>query len=147
MNFELHPQLAADTLRIGALPLCEVLLMNDARYPWLILVPRRAGVREIFELTDEDQRQLQRESSTLALHLAQEFSADKMNIAALGNVVPQLHVHHIVRYRSDAAWPAPVWGKHPAVPYTAEQRAAMETKLEKILREVAARIARSGSGI
>lgn len=117
--FELHPQLAQDTLVIGDFPLSRLLLMNDASYPWLILVPRRAGLREIFELKHDDQSQLLRESSQLAMVLSTVFEADKLNIATLGNIVPQLHIHHIARYRSDRAWPQPVWGRFPATPYSA----------------------------
>jgi len=131
--FELHPQLAADCETLGRFDLCRLLLMNDANYPWCILVPERAGVREIYELTPVDQQQLLRESSALAAGMARVFAADKMNIAALGNVVPQLHVHHIVRYTSDPSWPAPVWGKVPARPYTAEALQAMKEKLRAVV--------------
>lgn len=122
MNFQLHPQLGKDCLHIGQLPLCEVLLMNDASYPWLILVPRRPELVEIFQLTLDDQHQLIRESSFIAQQISLAFNADKINIAALGNVVSQLHVHHIVRYQTDPAWPAPVWGKLPARAYTPEEQ-------------------------
>ena len=115
---ELHPQLAADCLVIGRFPLSHLLLMRDANYPWCILVPDREGVTEIYQLASADQRQLQEESVTLARAMAEGFGADKMNVAALGNLVPQLHLHHIVRYRHDPAWPAPVWGRLPAQPYT-----------------------------
>lgn len=114
---ELHSQLAQDCVLLGRFPLCRVLLMNDANYPWCILVPDRDGVTEIYELEDTDQLRLIRESSLIASRMAAEFGAHKMNVAALGNAVPQLHVHHIVRYRDDPAWPGPVWGKVPARPY------------------------------
>ena len=117
--FLLHPQLAQDSIVMGDFPLCRMLLMNDASYPWLILVPRRPAIREIFELSAADQLQLLKESSHLAEVLHRVFQADKLNIAALGNMVPQLHIHHIVRYRSDRAWPRPVWGLFPAQPYSA----------------------------
>lgn len=117
MNFELHPQLAADTVLVGDLPLCRLLLMNDRQYPWTILVPRRAGLREIYELHESDQLRFWRESTQLSQTLMRAFSGDKLNVAALGNMVPQLHVHHIVRFKGDPAWPAPVWGKHPAQSY------------------------------
>jgi diadenosine tetraphosphate (Ap4A) HIT family hydrolase len=117
MNFELHPQLAADTVLVGDLPLCRLLLMNDQQYPWTILVPRRAGLREIYELHESDQQRFWRESAQLGRTLMTAFSGDKLNIGALGNMVPQLHIHHIVRFNGDPAWPAPVWGKHPAKPY------------------------------
>lgn len=116
--FILHHQLAQDSFDLGRFPLCRLLLMNDSNYPWFILVPQRNGVSEIYQLTEAEQQQLTRESSQLAKALAETFEADKINIAALGNVVPQLHIHHIVRYKDDAAWPAPVWGKVPAEPYT-----------------------------
>ena len=115
--FELHPVLEKDTLELGHFALCRLLLMNDANYPWFILVPQRDDIGEIYQLDEQDQQRLLQESSLLAAALAQGFAADKLNIAALGNVVPQLHLHHIVRYRHDPAWPAPVWGKLPAMPY------------------------------
>ncbi|HEX7362082.1 MAG TPA: HIT family protein [Bryobacteraceae bacterium] len=115
--FELHPQLARDTLSLGKFVLCRLLLMNDANYPWFILVPERENIREIHELSDEDRRELWNESALLSRALTAVFHPDKLNIAALGNQVPQLHVHHIVRYKSDPAWPAPVWGKLPPRPY------------------------------
>jgi len=117
----LHPQLEKDCFVVGQLPLCTLLLLNDANYPWFILVPQREGITEIHQLSDEDQQQLMRESSQLAAVIEKEFNADKINIAALGNMVPQLHVHHIVRYKTDPAWPAPVWGKVEAIPYLAEE--------------------------
>lgn len=122
--FVLHPQLAQDSVVMGDFPLCRLLLANDAGYPWFILVPRRADIREIYQLTTADQRQLLRESSHLAEVLQRVYEADKLNIAALGNMVPQLHLHHIVRYRSDPAWPKPVWGLFPSQPYT--ERALQE---------------------
>jgi diadenosine tetraphosphate (Ap4A) HIT family hydrolase len=117
---DLHPQLQKDCLLVGRFPLCRLLLMHDANYPWFILVPDREGISEIFQLSEEDQIQLLRESSLLSAVLVERFHADKLNIAALGNVVPQLHIHHVVRYRDDPAWPAPVWGRVPARPYTPE---------------------------
>ena len=117
---DLHPRLKQDCLLIGRFTLCRLLLMRDANYPWFILVPDREDIREIFQFSGEDQVQLLRESSRLSAVLVERFRADKLNIAALGNVVPQLHVHHVVRYRDDPAWPAPVWGHAPARPYTPE---------------------------
>jgi diadenosine tetraphosphate (Ap4A) HIT family hydrolase len=127
--FDLHPRLAADCILLGRFSLCRVLLMNESRYPWLILVPERAGITEISELVDEDQRQLIRESSLLSVYLAKVFDADKMNIAVIGNLVPQLHIHHIVRYRDDAAWPAPVWGRFDPAPYAGEAIEAVRRKM------------------
>ena len=126
---ELHPQLQNDCLLVGRFPLCRLLLMRDANYPWFILVPDRAGITEIYQLEPADQQALIRESSLLASVLAAGFRADKLNIAALGNLVPQLHVHHVVRYREDPAWPAPVWGRVPVKPYTDEALAATLAKL------------------
>jgi diadenosine tetraphosphate (Ap4A) HIT family hydrolase len=122
---DLHPQLQKDCLLVGRFPLCRLLLMRDANYPWFILVPDREGICEIFQLSEEDQIQLLRESSLLSAVLVERFHADKLNIAALGNVVPQLHIHHVVRYRDDPAWPAPVWGRVPARPYTPEGLSAV----------------------
>ena len=131
--FELDPQLAADTLPMGDFPLCRLLLMNDAQYPWFILVPRREEVSEVFQLSGDDQRQLWKESVELAEELKDVFAADKLNLATLGNVVAQLHMHVIVRRKEDPAWPAPVWGRHPARPYTAEQVAQIREKLRLAL--------------
>ena len=116
-SFDLHPRLAADCILIGRLPLSVLLLFNDARYPWFILVPQRRDISEIFELSELDQQQLWRESGALARNLMYSFHADKINIGALGNLVPQLHVHHIARFTTDPAWPGPVWGHSAAEPY------------------------------
>lgn len=115
---ELHPQLLEDCVVLGRFSLSHLLLMRDANYPWFILVPDRDGISEIYQLSGEDQSQFLRESSFLAEFLMKAFNGDKMNIAALGNIVPQCHLHHVVRYHSDAAWPSPVWGKLPAKAYT-----------------------------
>jgi len=131
--FTLHPQLQADCIPQGRFQLCQLLLLNDANYPWFILVPEREAISEIYQLAAEDQQQLLRESSQLAQQLADHFKADKMNIAALGNVVPQLHLHHIVRYRHDPAWPAPVWGKVPPQPYDDAAVAALKQTVIAIL--------------
>jgi len=119
--FELHAQLAKDCTVIGDLPLSNLLLMNDANYPWFVLVPKREGKREWYELDTDEQQQLLRETNALAKYLQEKTGARKMNIGALGNMVPQLHVHVIARFESDAAWPAPVWGKVPAKPYNEAQ--------------------------
>ena len=131
--FELHPQLQRDCLEIGRFRLCRLLLMNESRYPWFILVPERSGVSEIYQLPEAEQVQLMGESARLARALAEAFRADKLNIAAIGNLVPQLHVHHIVRYRNDAAWPAPVWGKYEALAYDEASLAAVMTRLKSAL--------------
>ena len=133
--FVLDPQLQQDTLPIGDFPLCRLLLSNDSNYPWFILVPRREDISELFQLDDVDQRQLWKETTALAEILKDSFDADKLNIAALGNVVSQLHMHVIVRRHEDVAWPSPVWGKHPARPYNAEQVAAIRERLRMALTD------------
>lgn len=127
--FELHSQLQKDCTVIGALPLSLLLLMNDAHYPWCVLVPQRDAKREWYELSTTDQQQLLTEVNALAQYLQANTGAKKMNIGALGNMVPQLHVHVIARFEHDAAWPAPVWGKAPAKPYDVNSRQHIETLL------------------
>jgi diadenosine tetraphosphate (Ap4A) HIT family hydrolase len=138
LTFDLHPQLAADCVVVGDLPLCRLLLMDDANYPWCILVPRRPGVREIHELTEADQRALLAEVSRLSATMQSTFAADKMNVAALGNVVPQLHVHVIARRIGDAAWPRPVWGAVPRRPYAEAERAGAIALLRRSLKPTSA---------
>ncbi len=121
VGFRLHGRLAADTLSLGRTELCEIRLMNDCTWPWVLLVPRRPDVREIYQLPPADQRQLLAESSLLGEGMMGRFSGDKLNVAALGNMVPQLHLHHIVRHQDDPAWPGPVWGVKAPVPYSPEE--------------------------
>ncbi|MCY1397862.1 HIT domain protein [compost metagenome] len=128
--FALDSRLQQDTLPIGDFALCRLLLSNDANYPWFILVPRRPDISEVFELDAADQLMLWQETTALAEKLKQVFAADKMNVATLGNVVGQLHMHVIVRRRDDPAWPAPVWGRHPAKPYSAQEFAAIGERLK-----------------
>ena len=120
-TFQLHPRLKEDCITIGRFDLCQLLMMNDSQYPWFILVPEKADIKEIYQLSKPELYTLAEESSYLAENLASLYHADKMNVAAIGNLVPQLHIHHVVRYQADIAWPAPVWGKSAAIPYTAEQ--------------------------
>jgi len=117
----LDPRLLNDCELIGKFTLCQVLLMRDANYLWCVLVPDREGMSEVFDLSEEEQKQLSLESNTLLDYLKREFNADKMNVAALGNVVPQLHIHHIARYETDIAWPRPVWGAFPAKGYSDDE--------------------------
>lgn len=133
--FVLDSRLEQDTSLIGDFPLCRLLLMNDAQYLWFILVPRREEVSELFQLDSADQQALWRETTALAEIVKDTFGADKMNVAALGNVVAQLHMHVIARRRDDAAWPAPVWGKQPAKPYAQEQVVAIREKLRLVLAD------------
>lgn len=114
----IHPQLQKDCLILGRFELSHLLLLNDVSYPWFILVPDRSEITEIYQLEPVDQQQLWCESRVLSTRIMQVFRGDKLNIASIGNLVPQLHLHHVVRYRHDRAWPSPVWGKFPPVAYT-----------------------------
>lgn len=129
----LHPQLQRDCLVVGRFPLCRLLLLRDANYPWFVLVPDRDGISEIYQLSDEDQQQLLRESTALSKALVAAFAPDKLNIAALGNVVPQLHLHHVARYTTDPAWPAPVWGRVAAKAYDEDALQRVIVKLKGAL--------------
>lgn len=133
-DFQLHPQLASDTMPIVRLDLCRVLLMNDSQYPWLIMVPEVAAVREIHDLTPGDQQRLTSEITHVSRRLQRYSNADKMNVAALGNMVPQLHVHVIARFETDAAWPGPIWGKVPAMPYTQDMAETFIREFEALLK-------------
>ncbi|MEX1669056.1 HIT domain-containing protein [Zhongshania guokunii] len=132
--FELHEALARDCEFLGDLPLCRLLLMNDSQYPWLILVPRRADLREQCDLNSDDQLLYLQESNISCAVLRSEFGAEKLNVAALGNMVPQLHIHHIARFNTDATWPKPVWGQLPAQAYTDAKLAALVVQLRKAFR-------------
>jgi diadenosine tetraphosphate (Ap4A) HIT family hydrolase len=132
-TFELHPQLSADTFHVGDWPLCRVLRMNDAGFPWLILVPRRADIREIIDLAEADQRDLMSEIARASRALRDLVQPDKLNVAALGNAVPQLHVHVIARFRTDPAWPRPIWGVKPPEPFGAREAAAEIDRLKSAL--------------
>ncbi|PLT26565.1 HIT domain-containing protein [Pseudoalteromonas sp. MelDa3] len=129
-EFELAPELKRDCIDLADWPLCKVLLLNDSQYPWFVLVPRQPALREIIDLSEGDQIVYLKESAKLSKLIMNVFKPDKLNIAALGNMVPQLHIHHIARFTTDAAWPAPIWGKYPAVPYTELQI----TELKKALQ-------------
>jgi diadenosine tetraphosphate (Ap4A) HIT family hydrolase len=117
VDWTLHPQLANDTVPIGDLALSRLLLANDANYPWLILVPRRSGLTELIDLAEPDQRALMNEVAAAARALKTVTACDKLNIAALGNQVAQLHMHVIARRKTDVAWPRPVWGTVPPAGY------------------------------
>lgn len=130
---QLHPRLEQDSHYVCRLDLCHLLLMNDCNYPWCILVPDREDITEIHQLEESDQQQLIRESSRLARGLTQLYRPDKLNIAAIGNLVPQLHLHHVVRYTGDPAWPKPVWGHAPAHPYTNEAAGAAVARLREVI--------------
>jgi diadenosine tetraphosphate (Ap4A) HIT family hydrolase len=132
--FALDPRLAADTCLVASLPLCDVQLMNDARYAWLVLVPRRGALVEIADLSDDDQALLWREVNLAARALRAVAPCDKLNLGVLGNIVRQLHVHVVARCQGDAAWPGPVWGHGQAQPYAEdalhERLAAVRHALE-----------------
>ncbi|WP_420546956.1 HIT domain-containing protein [Curvivirga sp.] len=115
--FQLHPRLEADTVHVMDLPLSRVLLLKDARYPWVVLVPQRPNLKEIHQLNDEDGIQLWREMRVLSEFMEKNFDCQKVNVAALGNMVPQLHVHIIAREEEDFAWPKPVWAIGDAEEY------------------------------
>lgn len=131
--FTLDERLKNDTVELGDWPLCKVLLMKDANYPWVILVPMRESVTELFELSPDDQVKLMQESIKLSGVLKHEFDGDKMNVANLGNVVAQLHIHHVVRYETDATWPKPVWGALAAKPYHEPELTILVKRLQAIL--------------
>lgn len=132
-SFSLHPQLANDCFELAEFPLCKLLLCNESAYPWFILVPKVDDISDIYQLDWQQQQQLLNESSLLSELLMQVFDGYKMNVAALGNVVEQLHVHHIVRYTSDCSWPKPIWGQQPLTPYSNEE---LEQLKEKILPNI-----------
>jgi diadenosine tetraphosphate (Ap4A) HIT family hydrolase len=133
-TWALDPKLAADTVPVGDLALARVLLANDANFPWLILVPRRAGLTELIDLDDSAQAQLLGEVAAAARTLKRITECDKLNIAALGNQVPQLHVHVIARRHSDAAWPKPVWGAAPPTAYETPVRDGFIAALRRGLK-------------
>jgi len=133
--FTLHHRLQADTIEIAQLSLSDALLMNDSSFPWLILVPMREGVREIHDLSVDDRAVLMDEIAVASKTVQKLFGADKINIGALGNIVPQLHVHVIGRFKTDRAWPGPVWGAGAAVPYSQEELDRTLALLRKALKE------------
>lgn len=120
-DWSLHRQLEQDTINIGDLPLSRVLVVNDANYPWLMLVPRRPDTKDLIDLNEVEQSQLMTEINRVARALQDITKPDKLNIAALGNVVPQLHVHVISRRTTDPAWPRPVWGVVPPLAHDPEE--------------------------
>ena len=136
-TFVLHPQLENDTFLLASLPLCELMLMNDSNYPWIILVPRRVGLTELVGLSTDEQQLFLLESNAVSQLLQTRFSAFKLNVAALGNIVSQLHIHHIARFENDASWPKPIWGVVAVQPYT-ESLLAQTIELIKVGLEDAA---------
>jgi|TARA_B110000495_G_scaffold203513_1_gene227610 diadenosine tetraphosphate (Ap4A) HIT family hydrolase len=117
-NFVLHPDLERDGVLIGNFQLSRVLLINDSNYPWFVLIPEIPDTSDTIDLSKIEHERLWKESRIFGLAIMKLFNGDKLNVASLGNMTPQLHVHHIVRYQNDPAWPAPIWGKHPMTPYS-----------------------------
>jgi diadenosine tetraphosphate (Ap4A) HIT family hydrolase len=132
-GFDLDPRLAGDTLVVGDLPLCRVLLMRDSRYAWLILVPRRPGRAEVSDLGEDERALLWREVDAAGAAIRAVAPCDKLNIGALGNIVRQLHVHVVARREGDAAWPGPVWGFGKAEAYAEGEAERLVAALRKNL--------------
>jgi len=129
--FSLDSRLHNDTFFVCDLSLCRVLLMNDRQFPWLILVPMKNDIAEIIDLTEKEQITLLKESALASKAMMNLFSPLKLNVAALGNVVRQLHVHHVARFDTDCAWPKPVWGNQPTVAYeTSDAQARVASSRE-----------------
>ena len=126
--FALDPLLQKDTHDLGSFQLCRLLLSNNKTYPWFILVPRREGITELHQLALADREQLWKESAQLSSWIEEVYACDKLNVAALGNVVSQLHIHHIARYRVDPAWPRPIWGEGESVPYSEKEVEAVRRR-------------------
>ncbi|GAC13556.1 HIT domain-containing protein [Aliiglaciecola lipolytica] len=132
-DFQLDPQLAKDCFEVCDLPLSKILLMNDSQYPWFIQVPRVNQVSEIIDLNEAQQNQLWYESRILSESIKQQFKPFKMNLAALGNMVSQLHIHHIARFQNDVAWPKPIWGVSTATPYAIEESSKLINAMSTML--------------
>ena len=133
MSFKLDARLEADTYWMGDLHLSRVLLMNDRRYPWIILVPMLEGLKELTDLSEEQSVTLLQESRAVSQWLIKQ-GGDKLNVGALGNVVSQLHLHHVMRKVDDPAWPGPVWGRSPAEPYAEDKVNALQHSLKATLK-------------
>lgn len=134
--FSLDRRLKQDTIHVGDLDLCTVLLMNDCQYPWIILVPKVANISEIYQLSLAQQMTLMEESNQVLELMAKEFNANKMNVAALGNVVSQLHIHHVARFETDKAWPAPIWGSNLVQPYEKKELDQIVERLQKLFSQI-----------
>lgn len=135
MTFNLNETLEKDSLMVCDLDLCQVRLINDSQYPWFILVPRKNGLVEIIDLDENEQALLWRESALLSRCLRKIFSPDKLNLGMLGNVVSQLHIHHIGRFKTDLAWPGPIWGQHKMKAYEQEESEGLITSMRVLLEE------------
>lgn len=133
MSFQLHPQLSKDTTIIGHFPLCLVLLHRDNVAPWIILVPKRSEMKELHHLPMQEQQQFLIESQAISQALEAIFRPDKINLGALGNLVPQLHIHHIARHIDDMAWPGPIWGNTKGEFRTEEEQERMQAQVSSLL--------------
>ena len=133
-QFELHPQLEEDSILVGNFSLCRLLLINDKQFPWFVLVPQRYGIQEVYQLNEKEQAELWLESNNLSQIIMKHFEGDKLNIAAIGNVVSQLHLHHVVRFKTDQLWPKPIWGQLPMSHYLDKE---LESLFGKIVPELA----------
>ena len=131
MTFKLHPDLARDGIPIGDFPLSRLLMINDAAYPWFVLVPRVPDIKDAYQLSADQHQQLTQESRALCEALMAGFNGEKMNVAALGNMTPQLHVHHIVRFNTDTAWPGPIWGVQALTAMSEAEIAARRDVMEQ----------------
>ncbi|GLR70223.1 HIT domain-containing protein [Agaribacter marinus] len=137
MHFKLHPQLEKDSEFVLDLDVCQLRLINEANYPWLVLIPRLNGIVELSDLSETEYTQTMLESRAIELAMIRLFEPVKMNIAAIGNMVPQLHIHHVARYKNDKAWPAPIWGKHPMQAYDNNSKVL---RIQTIKKELLANI-------
>lgn len=133
--FELHPALERDSVLVGYFTLCQLRLMNDSQFPWFVLVPQRNNVTEIYQLAEEDRQQLMAESCLLAETIHDAFAPDKLNVAAIGNKVTQLHIHHVARFAEDSCWPEPIWGKKVPVIYEESELAGILQKIRSLLSD------------
>lgn len=133
MSFELHPQLAKDTTVLGHFPLCVALLHKDNAVPWVILVPKRANLKELHHLPMQEQQQFLLESQAVSQALEATFQPDKLNLGALGNLVPQLHIHHVARFKDDIAWPGPIWGKTQGTFRSGAEQHELHTRISNVL--------------
>ena len=139
-KFTLHELLQRDCIELLDFPLSKLLLMNDNQYPWFVLVPRVTDVMDIYQMEWAEQQQFLNESSLLSEVLMQLFNGDKMNVAALGNICPQLHIHHIVRFKDDKAWPKPIWGEFAMQPYSEDELVSLKQKLMPALETILAQL-------
>ncbi|UJZ93060.1 HIT family protein [Photobacterium damselae subsp. damselae] len=137
MSFTLHERLTADTSVLGDFPLSRVLLAKEALGPWIILVPKKDALREIHHLSEQEQIQLIKESCLIAQLLETDYKAEKINVGALGNLVPQLHLHHIARFSDDIAWPGPIWGNTKGIQRSEAVQQALVEELQSELEQQA----------